>query len=503
MVRRSFVFLFLIFSIACSSPKKDNTAEQALAAVVLDLLNTPYVRITPHTDTFTTQVDHGSSPYTYTATFDPKCSGAPNNIDFYFFRKIVKNNNTKLLINFMGGGGCWDNANCFGNNTTTYFNQLNSIPDFALEIIFKGVIDQTVAANPFRDYDIIFVPYCTGDLHVGSKDMTYTDGVIHHRGYDNVLSVLKFIQGAYAQLDNVFVIGQSAGGYGTILNYPIIRETVTTIDSGVQVRMLSDASNAVVPTAAYGTGAAFFSKLDSSWGVESGIGNGGSIANSNLPQWVNGIGSTYTTSGSPSINDFFKKVADEYPSDRIGQYAAIFDGNQRFFYNVMGQVNRINGIGAALTYNDNATNDPIQAGRSYSAIYGDSDGSSLADGTGSSSNDFTTCDWSKQAIAKMQDSASKSNYRYYLGPGDVHTITTDNNMYSLMSGGVNFGTWLSDFATGTLPASVQCNNSSGSCVNSNLINNTVNNTLGEATSDASYLTQNLFTACGGVAGLGL
>lgn len=503
---RYFVILVLFSQIFCTKDK-DNTQELLATAVIADLVTSPFTRITPKPGTFTTQVDHGATPYTYTATFDPKCSGTEGNVNFYFFRKTVAANNKKLLINFMGGGACWDNANCFGSNTVTYFNQLNVIPDFALDLIFKGVIDQSVAENPFRDYDIIFVPYCTGDLHIGSKDKTYTSGTIKHHGYDNVISVLKFIQNSYSQLDRVFVTGQSAGGYGAILNYPIIRETVTTIDSGAQVRMLSDASNAVVPTSAYAlNNPAFFPLLESSWGVETnGIGSGTGFSSSNLPIWVNGISANYTTGGSPSINDFFKKVATEYPNDVLGQYSALFDGNQRFFYHTMGQINKINN--SALSYSNATTPDPYQAGKSYSVIYGDSDGSSVPDGSSSSSNDYTTCDWSKQAVSKMKDAATKTNYRYYIGPGDIHTITTYNDMYSLNSGGVNFATWLNTLANGvTPPASVQCNDSSGSCVNTNLFSSTINGNLGNATSDESYALnpkQDIYTTCGGAAGIGL
>ncbi|TGK00286.1 pectinacetylesterase [Leptospira langatensis] len=503
---RFLIVLIFFSSILCTKSSNHSDNEAAMNAAILGLVVSPYHRITPHPDTFTTQVDHGSgTPYTYTASFTPECSGTPGNTNFYFFRKTVRNANTKLLINFMGGGACWDDANCFGDNTTTYFNQLNTIPDFAINLIFKGIMDQSVGANPFRNYDIIFIPYCTGDLHIGSKVTTYARGTIQHHGYDNVISVLKFIQSAYSNLEEVFVIGQSAGGYGTILNFPIIRETVTSISSGVQVRMLSDASNAVVPTSSYTPGPAFFPVLENSWGVENGIGNAsGHFTFSNLPQWVSGIGSTYTTSAGASLNDYFKKVADEYPNDRLAQYAAVFDGNQRFFYNVMGQINKINA--SQLAYTTATVADPYQSGKSYSSIFGDSDGSSMPDGNGSSSNDYTTCDWSKQAISKMKDAATKSNYRYYLGPGDVHTISTSNDMYSLVSGTVNFGTWLSDFAIGSMPTSVQCNDSAASCVNTNLITSTINTTLGEATSDTSYAIspkQNLFTTCGGVAGLGL
>ncbi|PJZ76987.1 pectin acetylesterase-family hydrolase [Leptospira neocaledonica] len=498
--------IFLIFSQIYCTKDKDDSQELLTTTLIVDLVTSPFTRITPEPGTFTTQVDHGGTPYTYTAIFDPKCSGTEGNVNFYFFRKTVAANNKKLLINFMGGGACWDNANCFGSNTVTYFNQLNTVPDFALDLLFKGVIDQTVAENPFKDYDIIFVPYCSGDLHVGSKDKTYASGTIKHHGYDNVISVLKFVQNSYSQLDRVFVTGQSAGGYGAILNYPIIRETVTTIDSGAKVRMLSDASNAVVPTGTYTIGPAFFPLLESSWGVETnGIGSGTSFSNSNLPIWVNGITANYTTTGSPSINDFFKKVAAEYPLDVLGQYTALFDGNQRFFYHVMGQINKINN--SSIAYSTATTPDPYQAGKSYSIIYGDSDGSSVPDGNSSSSKDYTTCDWSQQAVSKMKDASSMTNYRYYIGPGDIHTITTYNDMYSLKSGGVKFSTWLNTLANGASPpANVQCNDSSGSCVNTNLFDSTINENFGKATSDESYSTspkQDMYTTCGGAAGIGL
>lgn len=363
-------------------------------------------------------------------------------------------------------------------------------------------MNETAPANPFKNYDVVFIPYCTGDLHIGHANTVYvnpltgTNVTISHYGYDNVLSVLKYIQQNYTNVQTVFVTGQSAGGYGAILNYPVVRETIKGINAGAQVSMLSDASNGIVP--ASGTPGAFFPKLASKWGVE---------AAQNLPTWVTGIAADYTSNAAnnASMNDFFTKVAAFYSGDRLAQYAAIFDSNQRFFYNVMGQINRINGVGAALTYSDSATSDPYDFGRTYSTIFGDSDGTSLSDGTSTSSADFTTCDWSKQAISKMKAvAAARTNYRYYLGPGDVHTITTSDTMFTLSSGGNDFTTWLTNFATGSIPGNVECSDNSGSCVSTNLVNNTVNRNLGQATSDQSYAaSRSLYTACGGFAGLGL
>ena len=40
--------------------------------------------------------------------------------------------------------------------------------------------------NPFADYSAVYVPYCTGDVHIGSVTTEYADGLtIQHKGYAN------------------------------------------------------------------------------------------------------------------------------------------------------------------------------------------------------------------------------------------------------------------------------------------------------------------------------
>ncbi|TGK22241.1 pectinacetylesterase [Leptospira fluminis] len=495
------IALFLVSCIwlsGCHQEKHDKNKELTEIALGVILYN-PYQKIVPTAGSITIS-SIASSGYNSRA-FNPQCTGVTGNTTFEFFRKQIVPNNTNLVINFMGGGACWDNANCFGNTTTTYFNQLNAVPDLFVKFAFRGIMNETAASNPFKNYDVIFIPYCSGDLHVGHKSNSYVNPLtggtvaINHYGYDNVLSVLQYIQQNYTNVQTVFVTGQSAGGYGAILNYPVVRETIKGINSGAQVRMLSDASNGIVPPT--GTPQAFFPNLNSKWGVETAH---------NLPTWVTGIASDYTSNAAnnASIDDFFKKVATYYSGDRFGQYAAIFDGNQRFFYNVMGQINKVNA--GSLTYTDASTSDPYDVGRTYSSLFGDSDATSMTDGTSTSSNDFSSCDWSKQAISKMKGvaTANSSNYRYFLAPGDVHTITTSDSMFTLGSGGSDFTTWLTNLAMGSIPGNVECSDNSGSCVSSNLNSNTVDTNLKQATSDQSYASsRSLYTACGGFAGLGL
>ncbi|RHX77900.1 pectin acetylesterase-family hydrolase [Leptospira yasudae] len=471
----------LVFAFADCKKNDDDDDKTILALVVADFLYNPYEKITPSAGTITV----AGASYTNRA-FTPSCTGADGNTTFSIYRKKVSASNKKLLINFMGGGACWSNYNCFGNSTTTYFNQLNSVPDLFVKLAFQGVMNAGNASNPFKDYDVVFIPYCTGDLHIGSKDMTYTNPntgtatVVKHRGYDNVLATLKYIQSEYTGVENVFVTGQSAGGYGALLNYPIVRETVKGLNASVKVNLLSDASNGVVP-------AGFFNNLSTQWG-----------ADPNLPTWVTGIAANYLTAGTPSIQDFFTKVSTYYngSGDKTGQYTALFDGNQRFFYKVMNIIN------AAPTYSDSKTTDPYDSSKTYSALFGDSDGSSAPDGT-PASTDGSSCGWSQQAVTSMTGiSGGAANYSYFIAPGDVHTITTSEDMYNVNAGGTNFVTWLTTLSTGVKPGNAKCSNNGGNCANSNLIKSKINLALGVATSDQSYANaRSLLTTCGTITGL--
>ncbi|MBL1135963.1 MAG: hypothetical protein HND46_11645 [Chloroflexi bacterium] len=47
-----------------------------------------------------------------------------------------------------------------------------------------GIFDLENPENPFADYNMVFVPYCTGDVHIGNREATYeveaSDGSNHH-----------------------------------------------------------------------------------------------------------------------------------------------------------------------------------------------------------------------------------------------------------------------------------------------------------------------------------
>jgi len=113
-----------------------------------------------------------------------------------------------LLIYFQGGGACWSDATC-NLRLNLYRPNLKEV-DPARE---RGIFDFDNAENPFRNYSVVFVPYCTGDVHLGNRTATYVPGKpeLHHNGFNNAMSALRWTFANVASPQSIFVAGGSAG----------------------------------------------------------------------------------------------------------------------------------------------------------------------------------------------------------------------------------------------------------------------------------------------------
>jgi hypothetical protein len=133
-----------------------------------------------------------------------------------------------LLIHFAGGGACWDGETC--SQPITLANFSGYYFPYSWEIvraISDGVLSTTSANNPFRDWNEVYIPYCTADFHIGQAVNTYTapDGsliTIHHAGRQNVTEVLAWAYATFAHPAKLMISGESAGGFGSALWTPTI-----------------------------------------------------------------------------------------------------------------------------------------------------------------------------------------------------------------------------------------------------------------------------------------
>jgi hypothetical protein len=85
-------------------------------------------------------------------------------------------------------------------------------PDFA------GIFDAANPENPLAGHSIVYVPYCTGDVHLGDSVTEYSDTVsIDHNGFVNARKGLDTVLANYPDVEQLVVVGASAGSIPTPL----------------------------------------------------------------------------------------------------------------------------------------------------------------------------------------------------------------------------------------------------------------------------------------------
>ncbi len=250
-------------------------------------------------------------------TITPTCSKAPGSVsDYHFWAKRGSVN--KVVVYFEGGGACWDGATCSAQISAAagaaaakglYKSEIlaSDVPT-----LYGGLFDNSNSANPVKDWSMVYVPYCTGDIHTGSNTASYVNPftqqayTIEHRGADNFQVVLTWMRSNFHNPDEVLVTGSSAGGYGAIVNYPKVRKAFPN-GRGV---MLADGAQGVTPTS-------FDTVRNSAW-------------NPQLDSDVYGASAQATPTSA-----LMRKLAERYPNDRMAQYTSSYDLVQIQFYDIM------------------------------------------------------------------------------------------------------------------------------------------------------------------------
>ncbi|MET0341876.1 MAG: pectin acetylesterase-family hydrolase [Polyangiales bacterium] len=152
----------------------------------------------------------------------------------YYVRAGASSN---LLIFLNGGGICYDDFFC-GINPANVNSSLpgENLLAASLDIVSGALVPvrqvppdagifKKDPRNPVADWSMVYVPYCTGDLHAGTKRdaevFTATlQGKQQFVGYTNLGLFYEHFGRAYkGKAEKVLLSGSSAGGFGTLLNY--------------------------------------------------------------------------------------------------------------------------------------------------------------------------------------------------------------------------------------------------------------------------------------------
>jgi hypothetical protein len=251
-----------------------------------------------------------------------------NGSQYKFFARRTGSPN--LLVFFEGGGACWDFDTCSGRAGVLGAANPNGIADdYMTQFTAKYVSPLVNGADPglplrsrtdlvTKDWNIVYMPYCTGDVHIGNRTATYVDPTgaqpaltWNHAGYTNTTAAIQWAHSQFPSVAKLLVTGFSAGGTATAAGYYFARRGINPtrgyyLDDSGPIYPAPDASFNSRP---------LHDKIRAAWGLDSVF--------STLP-------ATFNRGDFGSIN---RMVALEFPGDQIAYTGYTRDFNySRFSY---------------------------------------------------------------------------------------------------------------------------------------------------------------------------
>jgi hypothetical protein len=221
----------------------------------------------------------------------------------------------KLLVYFQPGGGCFSYQTCKPGSTFFDDSVDESGPPVGDNPAGQGgIFDLSNPDNPFRDYSMLYVPSCTGDVHWGNHVQTYRSGprrvTIRHKGFVNGSAALRWAYAHFRRPRSVFVTGCSAGSVGSAAFAPyVIRHY-----RGARLTQLGDSLAFV-----------FHRALDLQTDYR---------ANDNFPPWIPALrklGPHHFT-----MARYYGAIARRYPRVTFSEFNFRSDNVQERFYEAVG-----------------------------------------------------------------------------------------------------------------------------------------------------------------------
>ena len=168
----------------------------------------------------------------------------------------LTNRSSDVVVIVQGGGACWEGDACAGYpfpetvpaNFGSGFKEANLAAQ-------RPELDRADPNNPLRDANVVFIPYCTGDLFTGDRVTTYSTSLaaqiagkpatftVHHKGSVDMAAFTRVIGQLFPGQRRVLLVGISAGGFGAQLNYQRIANGLPN----AEVHLLADCAQLVHP----------------------------------------------------------------------------------------------------------------------------------------------------------------------------------------------------------------------------------------------------------------
>lgn len=236
----------------------------------------------------------------------------------FFVNRVPHTRNT--IIYLEGGGACWDEASCRGETGIRGARNPNGIPDDYMSLQNPGaslVSPYVFRLHPYsrvktQDWNMVYVPYCTGDIYVGDSVQIYEDPdgvqeplVWHHNGARNVLAVIAWLRNNLPRSTQLLTAGCSAGSIGALADYDLIRGHMMPLfgflidDSGPAFSAPRDGDPAQYPSAP------LHNHIRGVWGLDAGP----------LPY----LQTRLPLLDPDDLGSMYAALSAKYPNDRMGQ----------------------------------------------------------------------------------------------------------------------------------------------------------------------------------------
>lgn len=218
----------------------------------------------------------------------------------------------RVVLYFEGGGACFSAATCDPDGADKAYTSSSDVtPEGLAER--SGIFDTTHPQNPLAEHSFVYVPYCTGDVHLGNKRTAYgPDLTIEHRGFANGLIALDHVVEAFPEAEEVVVAGSSAGSVPT----PLYAGLVADRYPEARIVVIADSSGA------YPDDPALNGLIGSLWGSMAA-----------LPDWPETEGVTVRDWGIPSL---YRYAGAHAPQIVFTKFDYAYDETQAFYGELVG-----------------------------------------------------------------------------------------------------------------------------------------------------------------------
>jgi hypothetical protein len=216
----------------------------------------------------------------------------------------------EVLVFLDGGGACWAPGQCDPDSVRPF-----GAADLAAaeQSRLPGtILDPSLPGNPFAGFTVVYVPYCTGDVHAGDRDRFDGTTTWHHHGLRNVEAALDWLGTSLPPPTRVVLAGSSAGGFGALIAHRLLRARWPE-SSGVGVAVVDDSGPTFV---------------------------GSTIPDALRGAWWDAWNLASTVSPScPECRDdlsaLFAHASAEHPADRLALLSTTADDTMRMFFGAM------------------------------------------------------------------------------------------------------------------------------------------------------------------------